>query len=346
MTKPKIPIRNIYYMLCYAWGYLKEEFDSKFGVEDFSDIHNLLAALYVNGTVNLIKRGLNKYYVERNDDLATIKGKIDLSETLKNQGLIKKKINCVYDEFSKDIVLNQIVGTTLRILSKDLKIKEDLKGSIIRLMPYFSHLKKVEFSHNLFSRLRFTRNNYHYQILINISYLIYQGLIASDEGDKILFNDFIRDSQMATLFEKFVLNYYKEKLPNKYYYVHSPRINWQLLEEDSNMTYLPSMQTDVTVENKLENWQLIIDAKYYSNTLVESYRGNEEKVRNQHLYQLFTYVNNSDFKGIVKGMLLYPTINKEIDEEYQMKYNSLYIKTLNLDQDFEAIEDRLESLIM
>jgi len=116
MTKPKIPIRNIYYMLCYAWGYLKEEFDSKFGVEDFSDIHNLLAALYVNGTVNLIKRGLNKYYVERNDDLATIKGKIDLSETLKNQGLIKKKINCVYDEFSKDIVLNQIVGTTLRIL--------------------------------------------------------------------------------------------------------------------------------------------------------------------------------------------------------------------------------------
>jgi 5-methylcytosine-specific restriction enzyme subunit McrC len=332
-------------MLCYAWGYLKEDFDSKFGVEDFSDIHNLLAALYVNGTTNLIKRGLNRYYIERNEDLTTIKGKIDLSKSLTGQGLVKKRVNCHYDEFSKNIVLNQIVRTTLELLSKDPIIKRDINQSLVRLMPYFSNVKKVQFSHDLFSKMRYTRNNYHYQVLINISYLIYQGLIASDEGEEITFNDFIRDSQMATLFEKFVLNYYKEKLSKEYFYVHSPKIKWQMLEQDSNLKHLPSMQTDITIENKKENWQLIIDTKFYANTLVESYWGYEEKVRNQHLYQLFTYVNNSHFTGEVRGMLLYPAINKEVDQEYSLKDNNLYVKTLNLNQDFNSIVKRLESLI-
>ena len=38
-------------------------------------------------------------------------------------------------------------------------------------------------------------------MLINISELIYQGLITNEEHNKFSFSDFVRDNQMARLYE-------------------------------------------------------------------------------------------------------------------------------------------------
>ena len=108
------------------------------------------------------------------------------------------------------------------------------------------------------------------------------------------------------------------------------------------------MQTDVTLE--YENKILIIDAKFYSQNTVENY---EKSIhRSGNLYQIFTYVKNKDFElreknYEVSGMLLYARTNQSIqpDSDYVMSGNRIYVKTLDLNQDFTLIKKQLDHIV-
>lgn len=346
-NNPKIPIKNIYYMLCYAWNVLDHFENSVVGSEKFDNIYNLLARIYINGTSSLIKRGLNCYYIQEREELSTLKGKIDIAESIKNQTMYRGKMVCQYDNFSKDILLNQIVKASIKILIKVPNLDIGLKNRLLKLRLHFDGIKDISLSKSMFSNLRFNRNNYHYRMLINISKLIFEGLITSEIGEDLTFADFFRDKQMAKLYEKFVLNFYKLHLDGAINSIHAPKIKWDLDDEISkeDLLLLPEMRTDIVVENKINNTQLIIDTKYYSQTLVSNERTEVEKIRTGHLYQVYAYINNSDFQGEINGMLLYPTIEKDINATFPIGGKKIGIRTLNLNEDWGNIEKRLLSLV-
>lgn len=345
---PKIPIKNIYHMLCYAWNVLEQSDNVFLGSEKFDNIYNLFARIYINGTSSLIKRGLNRYYIQENEMTSTLKGKINISDSIKAQSFLHGSMVCQFDEFSKDIKLNQIIKTTINILIKSQQLDADLRNKLLKIRVHFSDIKDIRLSKALFSSLRYNRNNYHYRMLINISELIYQGLITNEENNKFSFSDFVRDNQMAKLYEKFVLNFYKTHLDEAIYNVHAPKLNWNLDEEinQEDLSLLPEMRTDIVVENKVTNTQLIIDTKYYAQTLVSSNWTDIERVRTGHLYQIFAYVCNSGFLGNVKGMLLYPTIEKEVNANYLILGKGIEVRTLNLNAEWNEIADRLLSLML
>lgn len=347
-SSPQIPIKNIYYMLCYAWNVLEQSDSIFLGSEKFDNIYNLFARIYINGTSSLIKRGLNRYYIQENEAVSTIKGKINISDSIKEQTFRNGRMICEYDNFSEDIKLNQIVKTTINILIKSTKLDTDLRNKLMKLRVYFSEIQEIRFSKVLFSSLRYNRNNYHYRMLINISELIYQGLITNESENEFSFSDFVRDRQMSKLYEKFVLNFYRTNLDERIYTVHAPKLKWNLDEDvsEEDLSLLPEMRTDIVIENKVKNIQLIIDTKYYAQTLVTSNWGDIEKVRTGHLFQILAYVNNSHFSGDVKGILLYPTIDKEINANLPIGGKSIGIRTLNLDTEWVQISDRLLSIIM
>lgn len=345
---PKIPIKNIYHMLCYAWNVLEQSDNIFLGSEKFDNIYNLFARIYINGTSSLIKRGLNRYYIQENETTSTLKGKINISDSIKSQSFLHGSMVCQFDDFSKDIKLNQIIKTTINILIKSPQLDADLRNKLLKIRLHFSDIQDIRLSKALFSSLRYNRNNYHYRMLINISELIYQGLITNEENNEFSFSDFVRDSQMAKLYEKFVLNFYKIHLDEAIYNVHAPKLKWNLDEEidEEDLSLLPEMRTDIVVENKVTNTQLIIDTKYYAQTLVSSNWTDIEKIRTTHLFQIFAYVNNSNFTGDVKGMLLYPTIDKEINANLPIGGKKIGIRTLNLDAEWNEITDRLLSLVI
>ncbi|SCY24374.1 5-methylcytosine-specific restriction endonuclease system specificity protein McrC [Alkaliphilus peptidifermentans] len=347
-NSPKIPIKNIYYMLCYAWNVLDQSDSILLGSEKFDNIYNLFARIYINGTSSLIKRGLNRYYIQEKEAVSTIKGKINISDSIKEQTFLNGRMICQYDYFSEDIKLNQIVKTTINILVKSPSLDTTLKNKLLRMRLYFSDINEVRLSKALFASLRYNRNNYHYRMLINISQLIYQGLITNEEENEFSFSDFVRDNQMAKLYEKFVLNFFRTHLKEAIYNVHAPRLKWNLDEEicEEDLSLLPEMRTDIVIENKVKNAQLIIDTKYYAQTLVSSNWTDIEKVRTGHLFQILAYVNNSNFTGNVKGMLLYPTIEKEINANFPIMGKSIGIRTLNLDAEWEDVSARLLSLVV
>ena len=341
----EIPIKNIYYMLCYSYDILEEKENINLSKEDFENIYDLFAKILVNGLRNLIKRGFNKEYVDIKEESSVLRGKIDINETLKKQSHIIGKINCEYSEITSNILFNQIIKTSILKLIKYKDLNKDLRDELKKISYYFNDIDSTKLKKSDFNKLRYHRNNRFYKLIIFICELLFEEQLASSEKGKILFKDFERDNgKMAKLYEKFILNFYKRENIEDVK-VHSPIIKW---EKDNEFNHigedsLPIMKTDIVLEK--EGNQLIIDAKYYSNMLKSSNFSDLKKLIPGNLYQIYTYINNSDFKGKKSGMLIYPTVETEVDYVYSIQGKKIYIKTLNLNTDWISIKSRLMEMI-
>ena len=329
-------------MLSYAFKVLNEKSYRKIELENFDNAADLLSEILSIGVAKQIKQGLVKDYMEISETTASVKGKINITESINEQSFIKGQLNCSYDEFSVNCLLNQILKSTMNLLIKS-DISKPRKKKLKNLLMYFSDVDLVDVG-DINWKIRFDRNNQSYKMLINICYLAINGLIHTEKSGKVKLMEFLDDQQMSRLYEKFVLNYYKKEHPE--ILASAPQINWQI---DEGVDFLlPKMQTDVTLE--YENKILIIDTKFYSHNTSENYGKNIHHTSN--LYQIFTYVKNKEVelqgKGFeVSGMLLYAMTNERIqpDSDYLMSGNKIYVKTLDLNQEFNVIRNQLDNIL-
>src|SRR5262245_56846409 len=104
-----IPIQNIYFLLCYAWNKMQEKDMVDVNVSDYQQLPDLLAKVLISGCNRLLKQGLEKSYVETTEVYSGIKGKIELNESIRMQTFLHGKSVCSFDEFSSNILPNQII---------------------------------------------------------------------------------------------------------------------------------------------------------------------------------------------------------------------------------------------
>ena len=67
-SKAPIPIKNLFYMLCYAWNVLAVADDIKVGSDDFEDAYNLLSRVFSHGIGKLIRSGFHRSYIEKTEE--------------------------------------------------------------------------------------------------------------------------------------------------------------------------------------------------------------------------------------------------------------------------------------
>ncbi len=332
-----IPIKNIYYMLCYAWeNILRQQDESHLDTEAFDNIYNLLSFILICEVSKIIKGGFVKGYIDCTESLSLIKGKMDLDNTLKKQALVKRQIICDYDDFSRNIIMNQIIKSTMGILLICPELNKKFKKQFKILLRNFVNIEKIDLSNICWNRLTYNRNNKKYRLIMNICELVNTGLIVQEEKGRSKFATFIKDRAMARLYEKFILNFYKCEL--KDIKTTLPWINWQL-DEPPKDSLLPVMKTDIELEGM--GRKLIIDTKYYTNALSKSNFSETKKLISGNLYQIFAYVKNVEYTGEISGMLLYPTVDYDLNQKYKMSGNNIYVKTINLGEDFDRIKNRL-----
>ena len=342
-----IPIKNIYYMLCYAWNIIDEINDIEFGDEKFENIYNLMAKILDYFLNKLIKRGFYKNYIIIEGDLSMLKGKIDFSKSIKTNVINQKRLICQYDILSTNILFNQIIKSTLNKLINYKNIDGELKNKLIILSRYFIKIKDIKINNNTFKSLKYHRNNIHYKFIINICKLVYNNLILDknyNENSGRFYIDKNENKTMHRIYEKFVLNYYKINYQN--FTVKSKPIKWQI--KNDNFDFIPNMKTDITIYNKEKC--LIIDTKYYKEILKE-HKG-KKIIIPSHIYQIYAYINNIKFKGNIKGILLYAGTNEIINKNYQKekfdykiqdKYFS--VRILDLNKEWENIEKQLNEIV-
>lgn len=338
----KILINNIYHMLSYAFQTLKQENYKDVSIEPFDEMYNLFAAILSKGIGFQLKHGLYKEYINYQEDLAVVSGKINISETLKKYSAHKKVLSCNFDKFSENNLYNQILKTTVMLLLRNKKVKADYKDSLKKMMLFFSDVNLLNPTSIRWSTIRFQRNNQTYRMLIGICQLIIEGmLITTNTGDHKLAS-FIDEQRMCRLYEKFILEYYRKHFPELT--VTASQIPWCV----ENSTMLPTMQSDIHLQK--DNTVLIIDAKYYSQTT--QFRYDKHTIHSNNLYQIFTYVKNHDYQfedleHKVSGMLLYAKTEDEIQPNnvYQMHGNQITVKTLDLSLPFVDIKKQLDEIV-
>ena len=333
-----IPIKNLYYMLSYAFQLLNEQGYKNLATEDFKNAGDLCAAILIRGISYQLKRGLGREYISETDTISAIRGKIEITESIKNQSMIRSQMVCTYDEFSVDSPLNRIIKSTVMLLLK-ADITTQRKKDLRKLMVYFADVSLVDV-HSINWAVNYNRNNQTYRLLITICHLVVKGLLQTKSDGSVKMMDFIDEQRMCRLYEKFILEYYR-----KHYYpqikASASQIDWAL--DDGLGTMLPTMQSDIMLSCKDKT--LIIDAKYYAHTTQVQY--DVHTLHSNNLYQIFTYVKNKATKGgEVSGMLLYAKTDEEIypNNEYLMSGNKITVRTLDLNCDFEQIAAQLNGI--
>ena len=338
-----VNIKNIYWMLAYAFDILKDKGTQSIKTEEFDNIYNLLTAILVKSVNYQLKKGLNKEYILQEEKLSNIKGKILISNSIKYTTMKEHKLICQYDDFSSNTVLNQIIKVTLNYLLKNKNVNKKYKVSIKKILLYFKEVEDINIKNINWKSINYNKNNNTYKITINVCYLIIEGLLLSEEKGENKLNQFIDDQRMSALYERFVREYYKKHFPMLN--AKASHVDWNIAEEDE-IGLLPEMRTDITLTYK--NKTLIIDTKYYGKTMQYNSLYNTKTLISGNIYQIFTYVKNKDKEntGNVSGMLLYAKTDEEIYPNQSNKFgnNVIAIRTLDLTKDFKEVMKQLDEI--
>ena len=343
MQLSKIPIKNVYYMLAYAFKCLRTGVFKKLSSESFDNIENLFAEILILGLRPLVKQGLLRGYEEISDELSSPHGHLNVSETLKSGTLLKRKIVCTFDEFTENIEFNRIIKTTCIYLSSLREVDLERKTNLRKLMGNFMKVQPIDL-HLVDWNKRFNRNNQTYKMLIYVCHWLFKKRIQNERNGTKQGSSLIEEQQYCRLYEKFIYEYYRQEFATKIY-VSAMHVNWQL-DNGSDDLFLPDMKTDITL--RCGSKMLIIDAKYYGHEMQSHY--DASTIRSGHLYQIFAYVKNKSFEQKnmdVSGMLLYAKTkdNNDLDQTYLMSGNKIAVKNLDLNKDFLEIKKQLDCVV-
>lgn len=344
MNDKGIYIKNIYYMLSYAFQILKESNYESIAAEEFEEIQDLFAAILSKGVAKQLKQGLYREYTTQKESIFLMRGKLDMIKTVHNRIQQKQKLACEFDELSENNLYNQILKTTMYYLMKDMKVSKEHKNALNRELIFFDGVTLLEPASILWRNLNYHRNNKNYEMLLNICYFVMNGMLQTTDEGRYKMTTF-SDEHMARLYEKFILEYYRQH--HTYLSeVKAAQVKWNLVGENDEMMlrFLPVMQTDIFL--RLNEKILILDAKYYGKSLQKQY--DKYTLHSSNLYQIYTYVKNQDKNntGNVSGILVYAKTEEAITPDciFNIGGNQIGARTLDLNCDFKLITAQLDSI--
>ncbi|MFW5891727.1 MAG: 5-methylcytosine restriction system specificity protein McrC, partial [bacterium] len=320
----EIPIKNIYYMILYAYNKVKnKDLLSNKDLEKDSTLSDVIMDIFLNEANKIVKHGVYRDYNAYEEDSLFIKGKIDIKKSIRPVD-VKKHIH--HDQFDVNNPINKIIKhTLLNIIYSN--VKSVYKKKAKSLLVFFNNVDETMINDTLYKSVILNKSNQLlYDFSLKLSVLINKKLIPNEQHGKSLFYDVNKDDEtMSTIYEAFLRNFYRLHTPYK---VNKRKYKWYLQPlESSQKNQLPEMETDIEI-NKDEDTKIIIDAKYYYSALNSHYEA--KKLISANIYQMNSYLqHNLTFKNL-RGILLYPSVNFHLNNKY-IKDNDYTVEFITVD---------------
>jgi 5-methylcytosine-specific restriction enzyme subunit McrC len=342
----KVPIQNIYYLLCFAWEYVPEEL--AFNVAEIpasTDVQNLCAYVLLKGTDRLLRRGLYQGYLAKEEQTSRLRGRIDITKTVKKRVQSTPQVICQFDDLSPNVLHNMIIRSSIGYLTRAEGIDPGLRSGLRSIYGRLSGIDTVQVVDELFGRVQIHRNNRYYRFLLHVCKLLHSLKLPEHGQGGQKFNDLLSDEKtMEKVFEEFLRNFYKLK-QRVFGRVQSEHLKWNAeVACGGSLELLPTMVTDVTLRNAHRT--VVLDAKYYKDALQEHYGA--RKAHSENLYQLLAYLRaESAGEGSVipEGILVYPTGESCVDASFVIDRCPVRLFTINLNQSWHRIENDLLALV-
>jgi len=314
-----IPILNVYYLLCYAWGHVQGwDITRLAALEGLTTVQDLLGKVLAGGVNHLFRSGIDRGYVERREDLTGIRGKLAVSETAKRALQAQGRAACEFETLSVDIPPNRIMRTSLYgLLSPQVRLHDDIRGEVRSAYRRLDGVSRIRLDRSAFGQVQLSGTRRLYQFLLSVCRLLYENSLVDEKAGPTAFRDFRRDeATMWALFEGFVTSFYERE--QRIYRVNpgGRRIEWA--EKDATVeadrARIPVMEADVILQSTER--RIIMDTKYYRDALTQRRGSGRGKLHSNNLYQLLAYLRNRqetyDRGPMHEGIRLYPEVGEPL----------------------------------
>ncbi len=352
MTKSKIPIANVYYLLCYAWRHMEEANVVRLKeLEELQRVHDLLGKVLAEGTFRLIRRGIDRGYREVRRDLAGIRGKPAIGNTVKRALRARGRVACDFEELSRDVLHNRILRSTLGLLLRLPDLSREIRAEVRSAWLKLEGVKEVRLNVTLFGQVQLDRNRQVERFLLAVCRLVHDQLLVDERSGDARFADFT-ERRMEKLFEEFVIEFYRRELADYRVNPSGRSIAWDDDgTSDSERSMIPRMEADVILEAPIGPAQaarrIVLDTKYYVEAM--SGRFGAGKLRSENLYQLLAYLRNREATAQPgpkhEGILLYLVVGAPLRADVCLEGFSVRARSIDLGQEWRQIHVDLLNVI-
>ena len=268
----------------------------------------LFVLLFVEASERVLRRGLLSGYVEREDDLPMVRGRIlGDRQVLERFGQLDRII-CRFDELEHDVVENQLLTAALQASSPRVT-SVGLQRRICRLRGVFEPICDTDQLDLGGARttVAYNRLNAHYETAHQLGWLLFDALGIDDlfaPGETRSFSFLLNMNQ---LFERFVTRVVEQILPVARYRVTSQipfkSVVWNVSSQRPYTNIIP----DIVVERRGgAECRVAIDAKY---KLYDERGFDQSDIYQTFLYAFTLGATASD--GVPTSLLLYPATAEE-----------------------------------
>lgn len=336
----KVPIRNLFVLLSYAEN-MPELANSLNDIDEDIITYDFICNQFLKEVERVNHHGLVKNYIAKTELTNRLAGRMIMEESMPFISAKKPIVVCQKDEYTANIYFNQLIKSTLRSISLNRQVKQETRNRSFKYMELLPDVDIIPLTKSAFANIHFGRHDIHYKRVLHIARILNEMVLLSHKnGNWSLFSAEIDEHMLNHIFEKFLFNFYR--LEQQDYQVKAEGIQWKL---EGNKTFLPGMRTDVSLTHKQKPEKIIIDAKFYKNIFQVHY--GKSSFHSHNMYQLFTYLMHQSSELKLRGVLIYPMNDIEIDERYSWNERiEVEVKSVNLNDSWEQIYSNLKSVLV
>jgi len=249
---PKVPIKNLFGMLEYAYHLKSFRFlDGDINCDSLAEFYNNLACVLAQRILERCRQGLYRTYATKTEKLAYVRGRLDVRQVIQKPWDVKLK--CHYEEQTVDIKENQILAWTLYIIGRSGLCSERVSLTVRKAYhPLQGWVTPQSCSAEDCIGRQYNRLNEDYRLLHNLCRFFLENTAPNHEKGNYTMLPFLVD--MARLYELFVAEWLKANLPSNLFLKFQERVNI-----GKNLEFKPDL---VLYDSTTNIPRYILDTKY------------------------------------------------------------------------------------
>ncbi len=234
----------------------------------------IFISMFLEELAKLIQKGIKSDYVQKEENLKFLKGKLKISEQIKYNTIHKERFFVLYEEFTSDRVENRLIKTTLEFLYKKSKSNKNQQ----RIREFLFVFDEIKISHNIktdFEKIKLNRQMKDYdQVLLWCKTFLLENSFSPYKGDDIAFALLF---DMNLLFESYVYSYLKKSA--KFENIKNQHKEHHLAYENEKGKF--ALKPDIVINDG----KIIIDTKWK----ILSENKSNQGISQSDMYQLYAY---------------------------------------------------------
>ena len=281
----------------------------------------IFISMFLEELAKLVQKGIKSDYVQKEENLKFLKGKLKISEQIKQNSVHKERFFVEYEQFCSDRVENRLIKTTLEYLYKKSKSNKNQQ----RIREFLFIFDEIKVSHNIktdFEKIKLNRQMKDYeQVLLWCKTFLLENSFSPYKGNDISFALLFN---MNLLFESYVYNYLKKS--GDFENVKNQDKKYHLAYENEKGKF--ALKPDIVIDNG----KIIVDTKWKILSVDKSNLG----ISQSDMYQLYAY--GKKYQNCENLYLIYPK-DEVIDGNLYHYYEDKKLPLKVLFFDVEKLEN-------